>query len=259
MGNRINSKSCAINDATEALLKDLDVAIADIYDYWSDEDISLDIYDSLVDRYEKALFCLLDFREPVEKVFFRNDPLVFSPLVRRKFRSSIVIIAPEEISLISIYDCLKKFQKIIKLLPVEISKEQLFAITDLGRSIHLASLSIFLRETNVSHVVKERLSVAERKKGSKAAADARYFLIREFKEKAAAIAKQQWENGSTLKHDKMVKFLTEEYVDSSGKHPFICLPDGKQSQPENVLRCVVKAVAKEMNRPDLICGIKKDK
>jgi len=116
------------------------------------------------------------------------------------------------------------------------------------------------------HSINEKNKIAiketaynERKRSSKIAVDARYALIREFKLKAAAVARQQWEEGSVLTHDKMVKFLIKDYVDESGKHPFETLPDGKNSQPENVLRDVVKNVAKEMNRLDLIRGIKKNK
>jgi hypothetical protein len=253
------SKESLQHEASVALLKGLDVVITDIYDYWNNSEISLDKFDSLVDRFEEALFYLLDFTGNVEKMLFRKNPLSFSPLSHRKSRSSFCVLLPEQISLISIYDCLIKFQKLIKSLPPKVSKEQLQAITDLGKSVHLASLSIFLRETNVSNIVKERLSGVERKKVSKSAADARYSLIREFKHKAAVVARCKWEEGSELTHDKMVKFLIEEYKDSNGKYPFISLPDAKKSQPENVLRDVVKNVAKEMNRPDLIRGNKKMK
>ena len=106
------------------------------------------------------------------------------------------------------------------------------------------------------------ISLAEknqRKRSSEVAIDAKYSKSRVFKDQAATVAKQQWEQGSTLTHDKMVKFLTEEYEDSSGKHPFTTLPDKKKSPPENVLREVLKGVAKEMNRPELIRGNKKMK
>jgi hypothetical protein len=103
---------------------------------------------------------------------------------------------------------------------------------------------------------------------SKKATNARYENLREFKEKAANVAKIEWENGSILLHNKMAQFLENEYKDENGKHPFMYLPPFKDRRtgnmikdapPNKVLLQITKRVAKEMNRPDLISGQKKSK
>lgn len=95
-----------------------------------------------------------------------------------------------------------------------------------------------------------------KQRSSKIAHDARYAQLREFKEKAAKIARQLWETGLKLSHDKMAKHLIENYQDETGKHPFMHLPNSNEA-PDKVLLEVVKDVAKKIKRPDLISGQKK--
>ena len=69
-------------------------------------------------------------------------------------------------------------------------------------------------------------------------------------EEVAAVARGEWESGSTLLHHQMKKFISEEYEDNVGKHPFLNLSD------KSILgKC--KEVAESMGRPDLIFGYKK--
>ena len=118
---------------------------------------------------------------------------------------------------------------------------------------------IHLISDTVSYVY-EKAGSTSRLETSRKANDVRHENLRKFKEKAAIVAKQMWENGSTLPHHKMVKHLIEKYVEN-GKHPFSFLPikdeEGDLRSPDKVLREVVKDVAKKMNRPDLISGQKK--
>jgi len=92
--------------------------------------------------------------------------------------------------------------------------------------------------------------------GTKKAADARYSDLRAFKIQAASVAKQKWENGSDLLHHQMVKYLMEEYQDANGKYQFMLLPDKDKSSPDRVLLKTVKAVAIDMDRRDLLSGLK---
>ena len=114
-------------------------------------------------------------------------------------------------------------------------------------------------EVLTSQMVSVR-EVAERealsKNGLKAIA-VRHAPLNEFKEKAAEVARLKWEQGSSLLHHQMVKFLIEEYKDENGKYPFMCLPDSKNSSPDKVLLKKMKEVAKDLRRIDLISGLKK--
>lgn len=83
--------------------------------------------------------------------------------------------------------------------------------------------------------------------------DLRHAPLREFKAHAAKVARAKWEGGSTLTHNKMKTFLIEEHQEE-GKHPFMNLPGKRNSYADTILLEVCKEVAKEMGRPDLICG-----
>lgn len=96
------------------------------------------------------------------------------------------------------------------------------------------------------------------KESSKKATDARHLALREFKKKAALAAKNQWENGSKLLHHEMAKYLETTYQDENGINPFWHLPGNDiDASSKKVLLQVVKEVAKEMNRPDMISGQRK--
>jgi len=118
---------------------------------------------------------------------------------------------------------------------------------------------IHLIPETVSYV-HGKTNTSSRLEASRKANDVRYESLRKFKEKAAMVAKHIWENGSTLPHHKMAKYLIEEY-EENGKRPFSLLPvkddEGFFLPPDKVLRETVKDVAKGMNRPDLISGQKK--
>lgn len=96
----------------------------------------------------------------------------------------------------------------------------------------------------------ELTRIASRTKAAQVATDSRYKSQRLLLKQAACVARSEWQNGSTLLHHQMKKFLVEEFQDESGKHPFLHL------QEKSILK-VVKQVAKEMNRTDLISGQKK--
>lgn len=84
----------------------------------------------------------------------------------------------------------------------------------------------------------------------KRAADARYAESRKLNKYAAGVAKALWKDGSTLQHHQMKKYLTDEYQDKEGKFPFNLMTD------RTLLR-ILKNVAKEIGRTDLISGLKK--
>lgn len=94
------------------------------------------------------------------------------------------------------------------------------------------------------------------RKGPSNAANARHKKLKEFKEHAGRVAKSEWEKGSPLKHHRMRTFLVEEY-EEGGRFPFAHLPDAPNDSSDQVLLDVVKQVAKDMDRPDLISGQKK--
>ncbi len=87
-------------------------------------------------------------------------------------------------------------------------------------------------------------------KATELATDSRYSDQRLLLEKAANVARHLWENDSKLLHHQMKKYLEEDYQDEKGLHPFIYLP-------RKSFLNVLKQVAKEMNRYDLIGGQKK--
>lgn len=100
-------------------------------------------------------------------------------------------------------------------------------------------------------LVGQLASVKIKAIASDTATDSKYKDDRLLLEKAATVARHMWENGSTLLHHQMKKYLAEEYVDENGKYPFVALELEK-----SILR-TVKQVAIDMNRPDLISGQKK--
>jgi hypothetical protein len=87
---------------------------------------------------------------------------------------------------------------------------------------------------------------------SRKATDAQYSRSRDLLSRVEEIARREWENGSSLLHHQMKKYLAEEYQDDNKKHPFVNVPE------KSILERV-KRVAKEINRPDLISGQKKSK
>jgi hypothetical protein len=95
------------------------------------------------------------------------------------------------------------------------------------------------------------------KKSSMKANDARYLELRKFKERVACVARVMWLEGSDFLHNQMATYLMEEYQDEDGKHPFTNLPNNKKSSPDKVILKVLKQVAVEIGRPDLIHGRKK--
>ncbi len=105
-----------------------------------------------------------------------------------------------------------------------------------------------------------QLEAKVRKQSAEKAANARHRPLQEFKDKAAAAARAEWDKGSTLNHYQMSEYLAEEYQDENGRYPFTNLPDESKSSPGNVLRDVCKKVAAiDMNRPDLVFGLNKKK
>jgi hypothetical protein len=88
------------------------------------------------------------------------------------------------------------------------------------------------------------------KKASKNAHDSRYNSRRELLNELGRVARKLWEGGSTHMHYQMKDYLLNEYEDSKGNVPF-------SSLPEKSALNIVKQVAKEINRPDLISGQKK--
>ena len=112
---------------------------------------------------------------------------------------------------------------------------------------------IHLIPDTVSYVHKKAEKESRRKVSQNAVAK-KNEPNQEFKEKAANVAKKLWEDGSELRHNKMVNFLMN-YIDDNGIKPFACLPN--KSSSANVLRETVKEVAIKLNRRDLITGLKK--
>ena len=103
--------------------------------------------------------------------------------------------------------------------------------------------------------------LAQKKTSGINAANAKYKTLREFKEKAAAAAKKEWEAGSTRRHHEMARYLADDYLDENGKHPFMHLlgkdKNGNYLPSDRVLRKQCKQVAKDIDRLDLISGNKK--
>jgi len=91
---------------------------------------------------------------------------------------------------------------------------------------------------------------------TKRSIEVRHQPLRDAKTKAADVARNLWENGSKLLHHEMATYLVEEYQEE-GKHPFLRLPGVKEENTTKLLREVTKSVAKDMNRLDLIKGLKK--
>lgn len=87
----------------------------------------------------------------------------------------------------------------------------------------------------------------------KRAAVARHKPLNDFKDHAKKVARERWKDGSQLNHHKMVKYLIEEYQED-GKFPFTHLPGDPDKPSDNILREAVKAVAYELNRPELVIG-----
>lgn len=89
---------------------------------------------------------------------------------------------------------------------------------------------------------------------SKKATDVKYSPGRDIYKDALEIAKNEWENGSVLKHHQMKKYLIKEYQ-VSGKSPFAKF-DPDCGYTEKGLLERLKGLAKSMKRPDLISGKK---
>lgn len=113
------------------------------------------------------------------------------------------------------------------------------------------------RGVEVLEYARKRAEEEGRRKGAVHAITTRHVPLNEFKEKAAAAARRLWASGSPLLHHQVVKYLTEEYQDAEGKHPFMHLPGDVNASPHKVLLETAKQVAREINRPDLISGGKK--
>lgn len=92
---------------------------------------------------------------------------------------------------------------------------------------------------------------------SKKATDEKYSPGRQLYKEAVDIAKSMWEQGSLLKHHQMKRYLIKDYRGETGvKSPFARF-DASCGYTEKGLLERLKALAKEMNRPDLISGQKK--
>ena len=122
-----------------------------------------------------------------------------------------------------------------------------------GRGVEVLELDNHNLNEQQHHAGKKAI-----RESSVKASDARYASLREFKEQAASVAKSIWESGSTQLHHQMAKHLETTYQNENGSNPFWHLP-GKdiEASPSKVLLKVVKQVAKDINRMDLISGQKK--
>ena len=107
----------------------------------------------------------------------------------------------------------------------------------------------------LSHINKETEFVTKLNI-SKNATDFRYSPGRDLYRAALHVARTMWENGSDLKHHQMKSYLVNMYRDGESiKSPFEKF-DAACGYTDRGLLKHLKALVKEMNRPDLISGQK---
>jgi hypothetical protein len=92
-----------------------------------------------------------------------------------------------------------------------------------------------------------------KKHTSKMATDIKYAPGREIYKEALEIAQRMWEEGSLLKHHQMKRFLVKEYQNGISEFAKFDVDCG---YTDKGLLNQLKALANEMNRPDLISGLK---